>query len=763
MEHKNYPPLLPQEPKPAHATGKLHICLATTEILGPHRNGGVATFLTALAEDLARAGHEITVLLLWGRQSMDLTFDHWVEHYSARGICLEALPDGAEFPNVAGLLSDDGMARRYHTYLWLKSRRFDLIHFCDWGGFGAFCAIAKHQGIAFQNTALATGIHGPSEWTYRANGEAIDRLSQIVQISLERRLLELSDIVWAPSQYILNWAREAGYRLPAATFHHFNYLPDSPVTNGQDTDLASRFGPARELILFGRLEKRKGVVLFCDAMDLLSGAGIKDIVATFMGRACDIDGTDAETYIQSRAAEWTFPCQILSDFGRDEALDYLRQEGRLAVIAAPVDNSPCTVVETLQEGIAFVASDTGGIPELVAPESRSEILFAYRAESLAERLRAAIADGIPRAKFAANLSSIRNSWLAWHDAFTPPSRQTSDKRDNLPLVSLCYLPGIGEETRSTNRKLLDSLDYGKLEVIETEPLRNDAGPNSIIALRNKAAHQAKGEFLVFVDDDMTLAPNSVSLLVSAQMNTGSDIVSCICRISPANSDQAEGTATCHWVPLEPDLGLIAFTNCLGPFGGLIRRSTFLEFGGFEEDLDPDGAEWVFAVRCVLSGRRIDVVPEPLSTRCRPDRDRQTDSRLARQRAARLRVMELVGEKISPTILPALMFATSAFSKIAGEDRDSVLALAGFRDRARVERIWRSPYWRLTQWARNLRRRLRGLTPESFPRVRTEDEWGNILFAMLTSKSWELFAPLRLLGRLFNRQNGQNQRKKPDNQ
>ena len=66
-----------------------------------------------------------------------------------------------------------------------------------------------------------------------------------------------------------------------------------------------------------------------------------------------------------------------------EALARLSERGTLAVMPSLEDNSPNTVYECLERSIPFMASNVGGIPELVAPEDRPRVLFEPTAEGVA--------------------------------------------------------------------------------------------------------------------------------------------------------------------------------------------------------------------------------------------------------------------------------------------------------------------------------------------------------------------------------------------
>jgi hypothetical protein len=64
----------------------LRICIVTPDIRGPIRNGGIGTACEAIAQVLAGAGHEITILYARGHYSEGSAIETWVDHYAARGI-----------------------------------------------------------------------------------------------------------------------------------------------------------------------------------------------------------------------------------------------------------------------------------------------------------------------------------------------------------------------------------------------------------------------------------------------------------------------------------------------------------------------------------------------------------------------------------------------------------------------------------------------------------------------------------------------------
>ncbi|MEM8845387.1 MAG: glycogen/starch synthase, partial [Pseudomonadota bacterium] len=70
----------------------LRICIASQEILGPVRNGGIASTYYHLARGLVAQGHQVTIILLWGAKVQQYTTEYWQKHYADLGIDLQYLP-----------------------------------------------------------------------------------------------------------------------------------------------------------------------------------------------------------------------------------------------------------------------------------------------------------------------------------------------------------------------------------------------------------------------------------------------------------------------------------------------------------------------------------------------------------------------------------------------------------------------------------------------------------------------------------------------
>ncbi|WP_448192854.1 glycosyltransferase [Azospirillum sp. sgz301742] len=380
--------------------GALSVCIVTHEFPGLPGSGGIGTAFAGLTEALSRRGASVTVLVS-GLLPVPPGFETPEDHDGIRRV---RLPDAP-----AAVHADPFLRLSYAVFAWLRDRRFDVVHFADWTGLGFCATAAKRQGLAFADTTLTVGLHGPTRWVRSITGGAFESPDELAADFLERCSAEQADAVVSPSRFMLDWVRATGWVLPADALAIPNLLPGGSPERPAGTHAVT------ELVFFGRLETRKGVALFCDALDRLASTAPAGLRVTFLGGSAPVDGEDGAAYVRRRAASWPWKVELIGNRGSREALDYLRGDGRLAVIPSLIENLPCTVAECLVLGLPFIATDVGGTPELVAEADAGRTLVPPDAGRLAERLAGALHDGMQPAQPRHPQCATADIWSRWHE------------------------------------------------------------------------------------------------------------------------------------------------------------------------------------------------------------------------------------------------------------------------------------------------------------------------------------------------------------
>lgn len=401
----------------------LRVCIATEDIAGPVRNGGIGTTYAHLAEMLAQMGHDSTILYLKGAQVESGTIDHWVAHYAERGVRFVPVPD---FAAADGFHShaDRWMRSPYNMMRWLQENPCDVVHVSEWRGCGYLSLSAKRQGVAFADTLFLVKTSSPWMWNRLYGAEALDRLDDLAKTHAERRSVELADMVIGGSVHLLRWMKSQGYRLPdgrafvqpnVVTFDNLHgLLGRRPIERG-------RRMPFDEIVFFGRLEGRKGLFVFCQAIERLIrlGAPLPPKI-TFLGkegrRLTSRPDLSVLEYIAQTTAGWPTEVAAITDLQQYEALKYLLDGPRLAVMPSVIENSSMAVYEAAILGIPCIASDVGGNSELVNESDWPQIFCDPHPLSLGDKLAEAIQFGgyVPTPSFDndANL----DTWRRFHDA-----------------------------------------------------------------------------------------------------------------------------------------------------------------------------------------------------------------------------------------------------------------------------------------------------------------------------------------------------------
>ncbi len=391
------------------ASGALRTAIVTEEILGPVRNGGIASTYHHLAKGLAAHGHEVHVLLLKGPVVQDETPEHWVRAYADIGVSLHYLEEPAASPWAAA----DRWQRRYAAaYDWLRDQApFDVVHTSEWRGGLHYALMAKRLGLAFSDTLFVVKTSSPHIWNRHYQMQPITQMDLVAASYAEQKCVELADVVVGGSAHLLSFMERIGYRLPDTNV----YVQPNVVDFSRVTVRDRRPGPprrhgdvirTRDLAFFGRLEERKGLEVFCNAVDLLHERGEVPDSVVFLGKwGANLSaqgGISAEHYVHDKARAWACPVSVVTDRNQPEALSLLCERDVIAVMPSLIENSSMAVYEALAQRIPFIATAVGGTPELVDDADHANCLVEPTAHALADQLRRAFRHGqpIPRPRFS---------------------------------------------------------------------------------------------------------------------------------------------------------------------------------------------------------------------------------------------------------------------------------------------------------------------------------------------------------------------------
>lgn len=619
------------------ASGSLQgprVCIACEDIAGPIRNGGIGSTYTALARLLAKNGLDVTVLYLHGHHLDSGLLHRWIETFADDGIAFLPVPD---YAGRDGLLApgQPWLTQSYNTMRFLIETPMDVVHVSEWRGTGYLSLLAKMQKLAFNDTTFIVKTSSPWLWNRLYGHQPLKTPGEIVQMAAERRSVEMADMVIGGSSHLLNWMATQGYRLPARrTFVQPNVVTLDKIADLIGSRMTTTKMPVDEIVFFGRLEARKGLVEFCAGIDRLLRDGVKVPAVTFMGKpGVPLPGRSGEPVLKSlerMTRDWPMAVKVLTDKQQTQALSYLLGGHRLAVMPALIENSSIAVYEALSCGIPFLASDSGGTKELISEEDQDRALCVPHPIPLAQKLRELIDHGVRPCRPAFDNDDNLDVWVRFHRAFgfgaageIKQRRQGTDSADPsngrgagnpADRVSL-LVSGQGDEDlvaqtlvslSTPDRALIGEVLVGSettglsglneqvrdlkiagidVRVVDTR----DCGPGHA---RNRLAGRAAGQRLLFCDAGTRFAPGAIAALCSALSGAGAAFV--------VGSARGRHGAVSFLLP--EHLGAMYAAPALEPLPVLAEKNAFDAVRGFACDTFGTGQVGELAARATADQR-----------------------------------------------------------------------------------------------------------------------------------------------------------------
>jgi glycosyltransferase involved in cell wall biosynthesis len=609
---------------------RLRICIAREDIVGPVRNGGIGTTYAALAEFLAKTNHEVTILYLKGHEVENETLDHWVEHYGKRGIRFVPVPNYAHVDRYSAG-NDRWVHASYNLMRYLIAHPTDVVHVSEWRGSGYLSLLAKHQGLALANTLFIVKTSSPWMWNRLYGLQPLEGLDDLARVHGERRSVELADMVIGGSLHLLRWMLSQGYAIaPNTTFVQPNvatYDHLAPLQRLRDLQYGTR-QPIDEIVFFGRLEARKGLLIFIQAINrLLREKRPLPRVITFLGKAgpplTERTGESVLEFIRSETSTWPTKVEIRSDLQQFEALEYLLGADRLAVMPSIIENSSLAVYEAAICRIPFIASDSGGTPELVLAADRPHVLCPAHPIFLAEK----IAEAIERGAYVAapSFDNVENleQWLRFHDdlgrgllehLLPPPAAQPAGPTGSISVCIyhiddddrlMATLSSLKEQQPSEILVAVDTEDASAVErlthaVAETG-LRVRVLPAFDLGAGagfNLLASASQGDHLLFLWSGAVLAAGALPTFEKAAEASRSDLMTCLFRVRfPVQSSGRSFLSA----KLLGDSAQGFFHTDVTPMPLFIRRAAFDALGGFTADYGVLAHDHELVAKAQLSG------------------------------------------------------------------------------------------------------------------------------------------------------------------
>lgn len=454
---------------------KNKVCIVTSEIVGPFRNGGIGTHCFYLAQFLSKLSDwETTIVYNGAIDKHDV--HHWVRFFRDTF--------GAKFVWVRPSDRQSSTQWQAPTCLWdqisqlncefLQNNPQDLVIFQEMLGGGFRSIQAKRSMRCFANTQLVVMVHSSWEWVNQSMGcLPAYGLPEMMTKFMERYSVQYCDELVSPSRYMLNWSKTDVASLPERT-RVLPYLFEKKVVKVRTERSAD------EIIFFGRLEQRKGLVLFLQALARIAShssyADGGSRMVYFLGKSGHTEDGDGLATIERFRPELAgvFELHVEDSFGHEEALEFLRSHPSALVVCPSLqDNSPYAVIENLELGTNLIACATGGIPELFSNDDR---LCRPEPEALAKLIKGGLEGKLLPIKSAYSKENARTSWGEFLDSKRVAATDEPRRRVAPPTFTV-----VGGSPQARVARQLGSSSTDPLTI-----LGGDSGHSHVLVINQKA-------------------------------------------------------------------------------------------------------------------------------------------------------------------------------------------------------------------------------------------------------------------------------------
>jgi glycosyltransferase involved in cell wall biosynthesis len=503
--------------------------------------GGVAAFTTRWANLLRQAGEDVTIIMTrtdWDPVSVD---SQWRARYQAAGISLIELqsprPSTTRWPEVPTMRVSELAAPIL--------KNFDIVYLQDWGNPG-FHLLRERRYTLDQGPVCVTQIFGPSEWELSSNHK-YPRLPDDLHLAYqERYAAKHCDFVVSSSRYMVDRLSKLGWEFPGEVPLLGLPMPE-PQAEPAATKPASQI---KQIVYFGRIEERKGIRLFVQALQILAGRIARKPEIVLFGSAMHPELL-ATALKDLKAAGYSASHRDSVD--SESSLQYLRDNATqtLCVVPSPADNYPYTIVEaSLIPGLNLIASRGGGVPDML--DNAAQQLAEPFPRDLAAKMEERLLAPLPAHELARyDCRKYNELWLDFH-------RKALASASHRPARTLPGRPATVDVCTTYYQKpkylgqFLDALAHQTVYDFHLIAV-NDGSPDDesnrvftdcaatyssrhwdffhqdnafVDAARNNAAARGTGDLILFIDSDDVPARNAVERMRDAITLSGDDALIC---------------------------------------------------------------------------------------------------------------------------------------------------------------------------------------------------------------------------------------------
>ena len=389
------------------------------------------------------------------------------------------------------------------------------------------------------------------------------------------------------------------------------------------------------IVFFGRLEERKGLCTFIEAIQLLDPELRNHLDVTFLGKVVNLYTSELR-HLNSRQyidheLDTKVSYRIISDLYSEQAIQYVRDlHCPIVCLASPQENFPNSALEMGQLPISLVVADTGGFRETLKLVERESGIYWFNprdTSSLAQSLKDAVnshaqplyvcsrstLEQVNKQLLDQKLKHIQNAFSQADLLESPTAKVTIaltsynqgkyliDCLSRIEAQTYTNIEAIVLDDASTEEYSQEIFEQAKLLFSNYQfiKLENSLGLGAIL---NYALNLSTGDYFLHLDPYIFLRPFAVEKLVRAAFYSGASIVTCARK----EIGKVERVMTTSGTSLPAFLKSKSIVS-----KGFLCSISLLKQFGYTERKDIQTQNWEVFAAAVAMGKKIISYPYPL--------------------------------------------------------------------------------------------------------------------------------------------------------
>ncbi|MDP3372006.1 MAG: glycosyltransferase family 2 protein [Candidatus Paracaedibacteraceae bacterium] len=532
------------------------------------------------------------------------------------------------------------LSKSFEIYRFLRSKKYDAIFYEEKNGTGFYLTEAKRQGYAFHDTVLIGSLLNPTEDLWDFNNENIFDISNYLTADIEQRSIESSNMMITLSKTLHDCMAHKGWNYPERKY----ILPPLHANLTQKEKELKR--GIKELVFIGPLDIVNGF----DILEKTIEIAFKKRPDLFKSLKITLLSGDLERSSSSRSLQRTFKrsCKEKSisvlqhiDMSFFEIMDYLQNPLCLPIFCSRKKSINFTQMASLEIGNHFIAQRNGAFEEYVNQATFDNAMTSpLNPLPLALKL-ISVLDGEINLNVGPRLSKddVQNLWSTFFNDLetsifqnqkTNKLEESQNNDIKTSFVSVCIPHHNRPDQLMDALKSLDAQDYKDFEVLVmddgspeeakqklkeiVEPYMHQRGwqlfyqENQYMnAARNNLVLHAKGDWLLFMDDDDLAVPDEVSRFVKIATKTNADIVGTNCFLAYKEKHKVDEIALTLGKAL---VASITGSNFISNTNIFIKKDKFIEVGMWYDHYGFSHTDQYLPLKALSMGMKIEISVEP---------------------------------------------------------------------------------------------------------------------------------------------------------